>query len=64
MNNLRVTMSAKDASIYLGISYWLLLELVKRKEIPCIEIGNRKLFRKNSMDNWLATREASSTEAN
>ncbi|MBS4032643.1 MAG: helix-turn-helix domain-containing protein [Clostridiales bacterium] len=56
----RTTLTSKEAALYLGISYWLCLELVKRKELPCIEAGGRKLFRKESLDKWMQTREIES----
>ena len=31
----RTTLTAKEAAEYLGISYWLITQLVKRKQIPC-----------------------------
>ena len=62
MENRRVTMSARDAAKLLGCSYWMLLEMVKRKEIPCITIGNRKLFREESLILWLKTKESASVE--
>lgn len=49
----KATMTAKQAAAYIGISYWLILELVKRGEIPCIDLGRRKLFRKKSLDDWM-----------
>ncbi|KNF09851.1 DNA binding domain, excisionase family [Gottschalkia purinilytica] len=58
----RMTMTAKEAAKYLDISYWLILELVKRKEIPCIDLGNRKLFRKHSLDAWMNKKEQESIE--
>lgn len=58
MENMRITMKAKDAAEYLGCSYWLLLELVKKKEIPCVLMGNRKLFRKVTLDQWLVNMES------
>lgn len=62
MENMRITMKAKDAAEYLGCSYWLLLELVKKKEIPCVLMGNRKLFRKETLDQWLINMESLSVE--
>lgn len=55
-------MKAKDAAIYLGISYWLILELTKKREIPFISAGGRKLFRRESLDLWMANREAQSVQ--
>lgn len=56
----RLTIDAKQAASILGLSYWTLLELVKRGEIPYIPVGSRKLFRVESLAAWLATREAGS----
>jgi excisionase family DNA binding protein len=58
----RQTLSAKEAAKYIGISYWLILEIAKRKEIPCIRIGSRVLFRKDALDNWMAEREVESVQ--
>ncbi|KNF06975.1 DNA binding domain, excisionase family [Gottschalkia purinilytica] len=60
---MRTTMTAKEAAEYLDISYWLILELVKRKEIPCIDLGNRKLFRKHSLNEWMNRKEQESIES-
>ena len=30
----RTTLTMKEAAEYLGISYWLITQLVKRKQIP------------------------------
>lgn len=56
------TMPAKEAAVYLGISKWLLYESVKRKEIPCVRIGGRLLFRKAALDEWMSLREKESLE--
>ena len=42
----RTTLTAKEAAEYLGISYWLITQLVKRKQIPCSRVGKRILFRR------------------
>ncbi len=52
-----VTFTAQEAANYLGISYWLILELVKRKQIPCTNLGRRKLFRKQALDDWMTEQE-------
>ena len=59
---IRATLPAKEAAQYIGISYWLLLEMVKRKEIPHIQVGNRFLFRRESLDAWLSDQEAASIQ--
>jgi excisionase family DNA binding protein len=58
----RQTLSAKEAANYIGISYWLILEIAKQKEIPCIRIGTRVLFRRDAIDNWMAGREVESVQ--
>ncbi|MDR3587510.1 MAG: excisionase family DNA-binding protein [Desulfosporosinus sp.] len=57
-----VTMKAKEAAVYVGISYWLLLEMTKKGELPFIAAGGRKLFRKESLDLWMANQEAQSLQ--
>jgi excisionase family DNA binding protein len=56
----RSTLRAKEAAAYLGISYWLILELAKKKEIPHIRAGSRVLFRRESLDEWMQNQEAAS----
>ena len=53
----RSTLRAKEAATYLGISYWLVLEMAKRGEIPHIRAGNRVLFRRESLDRWMTQQE-------
>lgn len=61
----RTTLTAKDGAAYLGISYWFLTQLVKRKQIPCIRMGNRILFRLDTLNQYLKEKEEDSifTEA-
>lgn len=53
----RTTLTAKEAAEYLGISYWLITQLVRRKQIPCSRVGKRILFRKEALDIYLSTKE-------
>lgn len=53
-------MSAKETANYLRISYWLVLELVKRGQIPCSHFGNRIIFRKEALDKYIEQCEISS----
>jgi len=41
----RTTLTMKEAAEYLGISYWLINQLVRRKEIPCSKVGGKFSFR-------------------
>ena len=53
----KATLSSREAAEYLGISYWLLLEMVKRKEINPIRCGGRYLFRQSGLDAWMDEQE-------
>ncbi len=58
----RVTFNAQEAAKYLGISYWLILELVKRGKLNCISAGGRKLFRQQALDLWMSRQEEGFTD--
>ena len=58
----RTTLTAKEAAEYLGISYWLITQLVKRKQIPCSRVGKRILFRKEALDIYLFKKQNDSIE--
>ena len=53
----RTTLTMKETATYLGISYWLVTQLVKRKEIPYLKIGGRTLFRVKALDEYLTEME-------
>ncbi len=54
------TLKARLAAEYLGISYWKLLDMVKKNEIPHIRAGKLVLFRKETLDQWLRKQEMKS----
>lgn len=58
----RTTLTAKETAEYLGISYWLITQLVKRKQIPCSRVGKRILSRKEALDIYLSKKENDSVE--
>ncbi len=58
----KTTLTAKEAAEYLGISYWLITQLVRRKQIPCSRVGKRILFRKEALDIYLSKKENDSLE--
>ena len=60
----RTTLTAKEAAEYLGISYWLITQLVRKKQIPYSRIGKRILFRKESLDFYLNKKEDDSMKEN
>jgi len=53
----RTTLTMKEASEYLGISYWLINQLVRRKQIPCSKVGGKYLFRVQVLDEYLKNME-------
>ena len=56
----RTTLTMKEASEYLGISYWLINQLVRRKQIPCSKVGGKYLFRVQVLDEYLNKKEQDS----
>ena len=56
----RTTLTMKEAAEYLGISYWLINQLVRRKEIPCSKVGGKFLFRVQASDEYLSSKEKAS----
>ena len=53
----RITLTMKEAAEYLGISYWLINQLVRRKQIPCSKVGGKYLFRVQALDEYLTNME-------
>lgn len=56
----RTTLTMKEAAEYLGISYWLINQLVRRKEIPCSKVSGKFLFRVQVLDEYLSFKEQES----
>lgn len=56
----RTTLTMREAAEYLGISYWLINQLVKRKQIPCSKVGGKFLFRVQALDEYLSSKEKAS----
>ena len=56
----RTTLTMKEAADYLGISYWLINQLAKRKQIPCSKVGGKFLFRVQVLDEYLRNKEQQS----
>lgn len=53
----RTTLTMKEAAEYLGISYWLINQLVRKKQIPCSKVGGKFLFRVQVLDEYLSNKE-------
>ena len=56
----RTTLTMKEAAEYLGISYWLINQLVRQKQIPCSKVGGKYLFRVQALDEYLKNMEQKS----
>ena len=56
----RTTLTMKETAEYLGVSYWLVNQLVRRKQIPCARVGGRVLFRVQSLNEYLREKEQKS----
>jgi len=56
----RTTLTMKEAAGYLGISYWLINQLVRRRQIPCSKVGGKFLFRVQMLDEYLSKKEKES----
>ena len=56
----RTTLTMKETAEYLGISYWLVNQLVRRKQIPCARVGGRVLFRVQALNDYLKEKEENS----
>ena len=56
----RTTLTMKEASEYLGISYWLINQLVRKKQIPYSKVGGKYLFRVQALDEYLKNMELQS----
>jgi excisionase family DNA binding protein len=54
------TLTAKQASQYIGVSYDTLLKLVRQGQIKHFRGGNRILFRQNTLDQWMTDCEEAS----
>ena len=56
----RTTLTMKETAEYLGVSYWLVNQLVRRKQIPYERVGGRVLFRIKALDEYLSEKEEKS----
>ena len=56
----RTTLTMRETAEYLGVSYWLVTQLVRRKQIPCSKVGGKFLFRVQILDEYLSSKEKES----
>ncbi|MBG9941783.1 helix-turn-helix domain-containing protein [Brevibacillus formosus] len=55
-------MTAKDAAVFLNISYWKLTDMAKKRQIPHFRAGSRLLFRVDSLKEWISNQEVASMQ--
>ncbi len=60
MDDQRITLTAEEAAEWLGMPYSSLLELVRKKKVPCIRVNRRVFFRRDTLATWLAQCEVES----
>lgn len=53
----RSTLTTEETAKYLGVSYWLVGQMVRKNEIPHFRVGGRILFRKKSIDDYMEKQE-------
>lgn len=51
-------MTVKEAALYIGSSEYKLREMVRGNEVPHYRIGNKIMFRKTSLDDWITQQES------
>lgn len=49
----KLTYSVSEAAAVIGISKSCAYELVKKKELPVLEVGRRKVIPKKALDTWI-----------
>ena len=53
----RTTLTIEETAKYLGVSYWLGGQMIRRNEIPHFRVGGRVLLRKKSIDEYMEQQE-------
>ena len=51
------TMDIKSAAVYLGVSPRTIACMIKRGDLPIIEVGRRILLHRNALDEFLKAHE-------
>lgn len=53
----RTTLTMDEVAEYLGVSYWLVGQLVRKNKLPHFRVGGKILFRKKIIDNFMEEQE-------
>jgi excisionase family DNA binding protein len=59
----RKTLNVQEAADFIGVSAWLIYDMVRRKEIPAIRVRTRIFFRVETLEKWMTEKEAEAVEA-
>ncbi|PWW06284.1 excisionase family DNA binding protein [Paenibacillus cellulosilyticus] len=59
----RQTLNVHEAADFIGVSSWLIYDMVRRKEIPAIRVRTRIFFRVETLEKWMEAKEAEAVEA-
>lgn len=57
-----LSVGARDAARLVGLCEKSVRDLASRGELPSVRVGNRLLFRVQTLDRWLAARESGSSD--
>ncbi|WP_421535590.1 helix-turn-helix domain-containing protein [Priestia sp. D3YE.R1] len=60
----KLTLTVKEAAECIGVSKDLIYKMVQEKRIPCLRIGKRLLFRRESIEEWMISQEKDYYSAN
>lgn len=58
----RQTLDVHEAAEFLGVSSWLIYDMVRLKQIPAVRIRTRIFFRKETLLKWMSDKEAAAIE--
>ncbi|MWC26659.1 helix-turn-helix domain-containing protein [Paenibacillus sp. MMS18-CY102] len=58
----RQTLNVQETADLIGVSSWLIYDMVRRKEIPAIRVRNRIFFRVETLNKWMAEKEVEAVE--
>ncbi|GGF24264.1 hypothetical protein GCM10010954_23930 [Halobacillus andaensis] len=56
----KTTLTTQEVADYIGVSKDLVYAMVRKKEVPHVRVGTRLLFKKDSIERWLTTKEEES----
>ncbi|OPY60037.1 MAG: Helix-turn-helix domain protein [Pelotomaculum sp. PtaU1.Bin065] len=61
LGTVRETIDCKETAALLGLSEWMIYDMVKKRLIPHVRVGTRRvLFRRSSVLAWLDEQERNS----